>query len=214
MTHPTAASLHHPHLHLCVTPQAALTHQAGGNVLLASVPSKQNTSFLKRKRSSKPGKHLPGVFYLFLMRFPGREGAKPIAAQVLGADVSLEPVGCRHSTAASLLPGNGTYQGNMSGFLSGPSPASQPSYRVIKRPCESLLEKNVLQKLNLTQSQKHILGFMAQSSRDRQQAKKQICSPTCSKASTAQRDGCAGNYVSDVGRELHRGHDRGFKYQL
>ena len=99
-------------------------------------------------------------------------------------------------------------------LLLGSSPASLPNYQVIKKPCESFLKKNVLQKLNLTQSQKHILGFTAQRSRERHRAKNQICSPTRSEAFTAQRDRCAGKDVSSVGRELHRGQDWGFKYQL
>lgn len=75
-------------------------------------------------------------------------------------------------------------------LLSGSSPALLPNYQVTKRPCESLLEKNVLQKLNLTQSQKHILGFTTQRSRERRQAKKQISSLPRSKAFCPEKSMC------------------------
>lgn len=146
---------------------------------------------------------------MHLLEIPRKGGAKPVAAQVLRADLSSEPAGCWHGTPASLLPGHAGI--TQAVLLSGSSPALLPNYQITKRPCEALLEKNVLEKLNLTQSQKHSLGFMTQRSGERCRAKNQISSLPCSRAFTAWRDQCAGKDGSGVGRVLLGGQDWGLK---
>lgn len=104
ITHPTTASLHHPQLDLCVPLQAVLTHQAGGNVLHASVLNKTPGFFFLKKRAI----NLLNICQVFptmhLLEIPGNGRAKPIAARVLGTDLSPEPTGRQHGTTASLLP--------------------------------------------------------------------------------------------------------------
>lgn len=56
-------------------------------------------------------------------------------------------------------------------LLLGSSLASLSNYPVSKRPFQSLLEKNVLQKLNLNTSQEHIPGFMTQRRTEKHWAK-------------------------------------------